>query len=161
MPSLFDVPTDVVKFVLFPLLDPLSRFIANDVFAPSKEIEYRIVNRIPKSIIISLQIHIETFQMKTLLNLAWNSNKLQIKALQHVVHGGCDTILQHNPGFRSMMYVKVQYYLNENTYSFLRTPISKNFKRGFKSVARKISQRLENLPFKNFIHNSNLTSYYC
>lgn len=151
MPALFDVPTDVVKYVIFPFLDPLSSFIANDVFAPSKEIEYRIVNRIPKDIIISLQINIETIQLKTLLNLAWDSNKHQIKALQHVLQGGCDTILQYNPGFRNMMYVKVRYYLNDDTYRFLRTPISKKFKRGFKSIARKIHQRLDNLPFIKFI----------
>jgi len=146
MPTLRDIPTDVIQFVIFPFLDSISAFIANETLAPSKEIEYRIVKRIPKDQIIAHGMLIELMKMNT------NADKFTerycprvlIDIVKKILRGGADLLIQHDSRYRMTVHTKMIYLLREDSYPSSYTT---GFKKGLKSLARKILHRLEDLPF--------------
>ena len=152
MPTLRDLPTDVIQFVIFPFLDPMSGFIANETLAPSKEIEYRIVKRIPKDRIIAHGMMIELWQMTPLLTYGDNlCPETQIKIFTKLLRGQSDLLMQYNRGYRTVVDEKIMYFLNNETYP---ATYNKGFKKGLQSLASKINDRLKRLPFvKHIITN--------
>jgi len=146
MPTLRDVPTDVIQFVIFPFLDPISGFIANETLAPSKVIEYRIVKRIPKDRIIAHGMKIEVTKMNT------NEDKftkrycprVMIDIVRKILRGGADLLIQHNSRYRMTVHTKMMHLSRDDSYPPSYTT---GFKNGLKSLARKILHRLEDLPF--------------
>jgi hypothetical protein len=137
MPTLRDVPTDVIQFVIFPFLDPISGFIANETLAPSKVIEYRIVKRIPKDSIIAHGMMIELWHMTPLLSYRDNScPEAQIKIFTTLLRGQSDLLMQYNRGYRSVVDEKIMYFLNDETYP---ANYNKGFKKGLQSLASKIN----------------------
>jgi len=146
MPTLRDLPTDVIQFVIFPFLDPISGFIANETLAPSKEIEYRVVKRIPKDDIIAHGMKIEVAKMNT------NEDKFTkkycprvlIDIVKKILLGGADLLIQHHRMYRMHVHEKMMYLSRDDSYPPSYTT---GFKNGLKSLARKILHRLEDLPF--------------
>jgi len=154
MPTLRDVPTDVIQFVIFPFLDPMSGFIANETLAPSKEIEYRIVKRIPKDHIIAHGMMIELWQMTPLLTYGDNlCPETQIKIFTKLLRGYSDLLMQYNRGYRTVVDEKIMYFLNNETYP---ANYNKGFKKGLQSLASKINDRLKRLPFVKHITTSRI-----
>jgi hypothetical protein len=156
MPTLRDIPTDVVQFVIFPFLDPMSGFIANETLAPSKEIEYRIVKRIPKDDIIAHGMLIELFKMQRCMpyEIDSESSEKQIKIFTKLMRGYSDLIIQHNRMYRMTVHAKMMYFLRDETYP---PSFNKGFKKGLQSLARKILHRLEHLPFRKDIHPNRMS----
>jgi hypothetical protein len=146
MPALRDIPTDVIQFVIFPFLDPISGFIANETLAPSKEIEYRIVKRIPKDRIVAHGMLIESKKMAPSLNKFINTRcpKVIISVLAKILHGGTDLYLQHNSGFRQTTIDRMMYLLRDESYPVTYTH---GFKKGLQSLGTKINERVNRLPF--------------
>ena len=146
MPTLRDIPTDVIQFVIFPFLDSISAFIANETLAPSKEIEYRIVKRIPKDQIIAHGMRIEANNIKRSL-LKFTTTRcprLIIDILRKILRGGTDLFLQHNITFRQTTLDRMMYLLRDESYPLLYTD---GFKKGLQSLATKINERVNRLPF--------------
>jgi hypothetical protein len=149
MPTLRDIPTDVIQFVLFPFLDPMSGFIANETLAPSKEIEYRIVKRIPKDQIIAHGMMLELNQMVPLLSYGdYLCPESQIKIFTKLLRGQSDLLMQYNRSYRRVVDEKMAYFLNDETYP---ANYNKGFKKGLQSLASKINDRLKHLPFVKHI----------
>ena len=146
MPTLRDVPTDVIQFVIFPFLDPMSGFIANETLAPSKEIEYRIVKRIPKDSIIAHGMLIEANNVARSLKKFTKTRcpKVIIDVLRKILHGGTDLYLQHNSGFRQTTIDRMMYILRDESYPLTYTD---GFKKGLQSLGTKINERVNRLPF--------------
>ena len=146
MPTLRDVPTDVIQFVIFPFLDPMSGFIANETLSPSKEIEYRIVKRIAKDRIIAHGMKIEVTKMKVYLDkfLQTRCPRVIIHVLKKIMRGGTDLHLQYSSSFREITINRMIYLLREESYPPSYTI---GFRKGLKSLATKINERVNRLPF--------------
>jgi hypothetical protein len=148
MPSLYDVPTDVIQFVIFPYLDNKSRFIANDVLHPSRQIEYRFPSRIPEETRIKHAIKIATQIFAKLLKNATKGpydSKTILKLFRKILKGDADILFQHNINFRTETYLKMFKFIDIN-YTGYNT-VSKGYKKGLINISSRIIQRLDKLPY--------------
>jgi hypothetical protein len=157
MPSLYDVPTDVIQFVIFPYLDNKSRFIANDVLHPSRQIEYRFPSRIQKDDIIRHATCIACTILDPLINTS-NTFTIQnlIYLLLKILNGHADILLQYNPEFRRVAREKVREYSDIHNSGYYT--VSKGFKKGAVNLCKLILERLHKVPYIRYVCGSSVYS---
>ena len=148
MARLYDVPTDVVQFVIFPYLDKESRFIANDVLHPSRQIEYRFPSRIPENDRIRHALNVSGQVFAKLLKGSQTrpfSAKNIINIFRKLLKGDGDILLQYNRAFREETYKKMFQFIDMDYSGY--TFISKGIKKGLINLSTKIIQRLDKIPY--------------
>ena len=155
MPSLYDVPTDVIQFVIFPYLDNKSRFLANDVFHPSRQIEYRFPSRIPEDDRIKHGLYIAVSILQPLISYSgFCTLKDLIYLLRKVLKGNADIVLQYDPHFRRVLREKARQYSDIHNSGYYT--VSKGFKKGAVNLCKRILERLHKVPYIRYVSGAEI-----
>lgn len=142
MLSLRDLPHDIIKYEIFPYFDSNTRLIANDVLAPSKDIEERCVKKIKKDDMIAHDMYISTQKLIRHLEEGLIHYKKSIPIFRIILHGSVDSVIIHNKGFRNSLINKCIEFSNTDE---ILVP-SKGYLKGIKILMAKVLDRTMKLP---------------